>query len=183
MGVMELIKGVAHLSAPRRHEEPDLGLLALEGDQRVQALNRAHARWGLDTAVYWQISQLEGTLSWVTDEVVATAPVQVIGSWSQEDGWLWAWANPTLEVPLVLAAEVTRAFGALHGMQPLTDPSFPCDEAGADDMAAIAVRITGALGYFAPLTQEGSRLYCTFGDVDLSAPDGSGSVFRVTELG
>ncbi len=87
------------------------------------------------------------------------AEIQVVGTTSPVAGnWMWAWANDHWPAERVTDSELVRAFGEQHGIGELV-----CDYVGdADDLntlgwelAAIAARITEALGAYRPRTDQG----------------------------
>lgn len=135
-------------------------------------------RWHLGSAATWAVDLGSGTITWQFDQYVATAPVQVIGSYSAARGqWTWAWAIRSVPARLCAAAEEVRSAGVTAGHAALTTPTVEIDEAEAADLMAIAFRLSKATGFYRGPGSDAT--YFTFGDVTLDGVDGTSDVFRV----
>ena len=83
-------------------------------------------------------------------KVLATCPVQLIGSESERDGtWLWAWANEKSQLPPGLTRGVAqiRDEARREGLEPFFDPNpipLPSPRFGTE----LAIICTGHLGLF-----------------------------------
>jgi hypothetical protein len=134
----------------------------------LQALTAAHdGVWQIGQAA-WSVDQEEGTITFTSPKgVIATAPVQIIGSYNTRDGtWLWGWDNPSLEPPLTEHARKVRSFGQEHGYDALTTPKLACPEEQCWELAALACMLAEAQGaYRGPAGAV--RVFMTFGDVKL----------------
>ncbi len=134
----------------------------------LQALTAAHDRmWQIGQAA-WSVDQDEGTITFTSPEDVhATAPVQIIGSYNTQDStWLWGWANPSIEGPLTEHARRVQAYGEERGYEILTAPKLACPEEQcweADRLGMYAGRVQGA--YRGPAGT--ARVFMTFGQVKL----------------
>jgi hypothetical protein len=99
---------------------------------------------------------------------VATAPVQVVGSYNTQDGtWLWGWDNPSLEAALTEHARKVRSFGEERGYEVLTTPKLACPESQCWELTALACMLAEGQGaYRGPAGT--ARVFVTFGEVTLS---------------
>jgi|SRR5690349_7319747 len=72
--------------------EPEaLATLLLQGDEMIEQLARAHMSWGLGAADRWGLDQSTGTITWTFPDKTATAPAQIIGSYSPS---ATSWSGP-----------------------------------------------------------------------------------------
>jgi hypothetical protein len=71
-----------------------------------------------------------------------------------------------------------RAWAEAHGQLALTEPKIHADEEKAATLAALAVRITQATGFYRG-TGSASIPIITFGAVTLTAQDGATSTFKI----
>ncbi|MFJ8006625.1 DUF6882 domain-containing protein [Streptomyces fagopyri] len=96
--------------------------------------------------------------------------------------WLWAWANESILPGMSRDARTVRDWALAHGHPALAEPKAEA-EAEADDhkaaaLAALAVRITGATGFYRG-PGNGASAIITFGPVTVTTRDGSTSTFRI----
>ena len=153
--------------------------LVSEGEGMIEHLAEAHRSWGLGSADRWDLDQRTGLISWTFPDRVATAPAQILGSYNPTAAsWLWAWANKTVLPEMSRAALAVRDWGAEHGVEVLTRPKTDADDETAAGLAALAVRITGATGFYRG-TGSAAFPVVTFGPVTLTAHDGGTSTFTV----
>ena len=159
----------------------DLPTLLLEGHDMITRTAKEHAtRWGLGRADRWSLNQQEGTIRWWFGERVASAPVQVLGSWSgQTNTFVWAWDNDSILDRLCLTAELVRAYGEEHDVLALKSSPLSLGQDKVNDLIAIAFRLGGCTGLYHPYDGR-TATYIVFGDVTLTEPDGSTSVVRVS---
>jgi hypothetical protein len=73
---------------------------------------------------------------------------------------------------------VPAGWAEAHGQLALTEPKIEADEESAATLAALAVRITRATGFYRG-TGSASIPIITFGAVTLTAQDGTTSTFNV----
>ncbi|MER6911675.1 DUF6882 domain-containing protein [Streptomyces sp. NPDC000594] len=160
-------------------DQDDLGTLLLQGEDLIGGLAQAHRTWGLGSAQRWDLDQRTGLISWTFPDRTATAPAQILGSYSPTAGsWLWAWANESILPSLGRDARSLREWGERHGHAAFTEPTLPVDEESVATLTALAVRITRAGGFYrAPAGA--SVVMVTFGPVTLTAADGTTSAFTV----
>jgi hypothetical protein len=48
----------------------------------IEQLGRAHMSWGLGSADRWDLDQTTGIITWTFPDKTATAPAQILGSFS-----------------------------------------------------------------------------------------------------
>jgi hypothetical protein len=138
----------------------------------LKAKNEAHQAWGLGSFDRWDIDQEDGHLVFTSDDgATATAPAQIIGSFSTKDNsWLWAWDNPSILDPLKTHSLKVKAYGEEHGIEKLTTRKWTGSEEDAWAMTALAVKLCDAQGaYRGP--SGSSYVFMTFGEVQLSKAD------------
>ncbi|MFD7442406.1 DUF6882 domain-containing protein [Streptomyces sp. NPDC059909] len=160
-------------------DQADLTTLLLQGEDMIEQLARAHMSWGLGSADRWGLDQRTGVITWTFPDKVATAPAQILGSYNPAAGsWLWAWANQSVLPEMSRDARAVRDWAEAHGHLALTEPKVDADEQQAATLAALAVRITKAAGFYRG--SGGSSIpVITFGPVTLTAEDGSTSTFTM----
>ncbi len=165
---------------PQPPDNPDLSTLLLEGQDMIGRLAQAHAHaWGLGTADQWALDQGTGRITWTFPDRTATAPAQILGSHSPGAGsWLWAWANDSIIPEMSRDAAAVRDWGEAHGHAALTTPKLVADEEQAATLAALALRISGASGFYRG-AGSGSTPFITFGPVTITDSDGNESTFGI----
>ena len=145
----------------------------------IDQLARAHMSWGLGTAQRWGLDQRSGLITWTFPDKTATAPAQIIASHSPSArSWLWAWANSSILPEMGQSSRLVHDWALARGHAALAEPKVEVDEQAAATLAAIAVRITRATGFYrGPGTS--STAIITFGPVTLTAADGNSSAFQI----
>lgn len=137
----------------------------------LEALTAAHeGLWQIGRAA-WSVDQDAGTITFNSPKgMVATAPVQIIGSYDTRDrSWLWGWDNPSLQGPLTRDARLVRDFGRRKGYDLLTTSRLICPEERCWELTALACLLTKAQGaYRGPAGT--TYVFMTFGQVSLSQP-------------
>src|SRR6478609_374162 len=130
----------------------ELETLVAEGHAEISRTTQAHtARWGLGTAQRWVLDQEDGRIVWSFDDLVASAPAQILGSWNAEVGtFVWAWDNDFVAESLSRTAEEVRAFGVEHGIGALVSSPLELDEARVRDLVAVAFRVGRCTGLYHP---------------------------------
>lgn len=164
---------------PQDTELPDLVTVLGEGHDAAVRLARMHAEdWGLGSADRWDVDLAAGTITWTFPDRTATAPVQIIGSYSvARTEWIWGWAMVNVPPPLRSAVEAVRAYGEAIGHDVLIADRVPGDGEIAGDLAAIALRVTRATGFYRSPVDPST--HCVFGDVTVTAADGTSRVVHV----
>lgn len=129
----------------------------------------AHAAgWGLGSTERWDLDQADGRLVFTGKKVTATAPAQIIGTYSTASGtFLWAWDHPSVLPPLQEHARQLREYGEQHGIAALTTRKLECTELEAWEFTALACHLCGAQGaYRGPAGP--ALVFMTFGEVTLT---------------
>jgi hypothetical protein len=125
--------------------------------------------WDLDNIDRWDLNQDTGELLFsFADGLRAVAPAQIIGTYNSEDQtWLWAWANPSIDEKLRKDALKVREYGQKHRTEQLTKAKWKGTEKDAWAMAALAVKLCGEQGaYRGPAGS--TYVFIAFGGVKLS---------------
>ncbi|CAO3936782.1 DUF6882 domain-containing protein [Achromobacter mucicolens] len=141
----------------------------------MQAATTAHcATWHLDEAEQWSVDMDSGLIVFqLPGAVVATAPVQIVGTSNSEDGsFLWGWDHPSVPAELAEHAQLALAFGRAHGLHAYTTRKVDCDDSLAWEFAAVAMRLGEASGTYRAQASETAHVWMTFGQVSLSAASG-----------
>jgi len=140
--------------------------------EELQLKTEGHQQgWRLGKSKRWDLDQSRGDLIFTFDDgVVATCQAQIVGSFDSASGtWLWGWANPSIEDSLKRDSLRVREYGEQHKIARLTSEEWPCTEADAWAMAALACKLCGAQGvYRGPAGT--AFVFISFGAVKLSKP-------------
>jgi len=158
----------------------ELETLVTEGHAEIARTTQAHAeRWGLGQAKRWVLDQGDGRISWSFDDHIASAPCQILGSWSgQVNSFVWSWDNSSIADALCETASNVRAFGAEHGIGALTSSPLELDESRVRDLIAVAFRVGRCTGLYHPYDGQLAS-YIAFGEVTLEESGGHTSTFTV----
>lgn len=113
----------------------------------------------------WSVDLDKGAIEFAAASYIASAPVQVIGTYNSRDGtFLWGWDHPSIPESRRNDAKLARQFGELHGLSQYTTRKVTCTEAEAWQFAAVASYLSGATGTYRG--KSGTTLiYMTFGPV------------------
>ncbi|MGB0387205.1 MAG: DUF6882 domain-containing protein [Ardenticatenaceae bacterium] len=142
-------------------------------DQSMYGLRlqtKAHSSaWQLGQEESWDIDQNNGTISFTfANGVVATAPVQIVGTHNPVDGtFLWGWANPSIHKRLTAHADLVKQYGSQNQVSLFVREQVKCTEDEAWAFTAVAVRLAKANGAYRA-NAEGPWVYVTFGKVTLN---------------
>jgi uncharacterized protein DUF6882 len=152
-------------------ETPEFNALLDKSMEELRAKTMGHqAGWGFGKANRWSLDQSRGDLLFTFDDgVVATCPAQIVGSFDGADGsWLWGWANPSIADSLKRDSLRVREYGEQRQIARLTSAEWPCTEAEAWHMAALACKVCEAQGvYRGPAGT--AFVFMTFGTVELNS--------------
>ncbi|QRX91958.1 DUF6882 domain-containing protein [Streptomyces noursei] len=160
-------------------DQQELSTLLLQGKDMIEQLAQAHASWGLGSADQWSLDQRTGLITWTFPDKTATAPAQILASYSPTSAsWLWAWANEGVLPDMSRDAHRIRDWAETHGHRALAEPEVEADEQMADTLAALGVRATEATGFYRGAGSQ-SIVITTFGPVTLTAADGSTTTFSI----
>lgn len=159
--------------------QAELTTLVMQGEDMIEQLAAAHRTWGLGTADRWDLDQSTGEIKWTFPDKVATAPAQIIGSYNRStSSWVWAWANDSILPAMSRDSEKVRDWAAANGHAGLALPRVEADEETAGTIAAVALRITGATGFYRGGSGTAFPII-TFGPVTLTSADGEVTSFTV----
>jgi hypothetical protein len=154
---------------------PDLEELFDAGRALIGMLAETHSGWGCGRAERWDLDQTTGLIAWTFPDRMATAPAQILASYSRPKGtWMWAWANESILPPLRRDAERVREWALDNGHPGLAEPMLAADEQQASDLSALAALVTQATGFYNPVNSLVVPII-TFGEVTI-APRGDRAV-------
>ncbi len=142
--------------------------LIAQSMEELRLKTRLHDEtWHLGDAD-WSVDQDQGQIVFDHQGITATAPVQIVGTFSNEDStWLWGWDHPAVVPALQQHARRVREYGEEHGISQLTTRKLACSEDEAWEFAALACKLCGAQGaYRGPAGT--ALVFMTFGDVKLT---------------
>lgn len=124
--------------------------------------------WGIGKAEQWNVDQEKGIIYWTfKDGKIATAPVQIIGTYNPTDGtFLWSWDHPSVVKPLQVSASVVKGFGQKHGFEQLMTRKVSVTEDEAWGFVAIANRLSESNGGYRGDTG-GPLVFMTYGTITL----------------
>ena len=148
----------------------DFAALQQMSIEELKLKTEGHAKvWGLDRIERWDLSQESGQLVFsLPGDMTAVAPAQIIGTYNTEDQtWLWAWANPSINDKLKVDALKLRKYGEEHHVDKLTKRKWTGTEEDAWAMVALAVKLCEEQGaYRGPAGA--THVFIAFGGVTLS---------------
>ncbi len=150
----------------------DVDLFVEQAVTGLKSQTEAHAAtWHFGEEEDWAADLDSGQIEFVfADGTVATADLQVIGTYNIDDGtFLWAWDHPSVEEPLNEHAKLAEEFGHKHKLQAYTERKVVCSEDDAWVFTAVAARLGGANGAYRG-TSGTTLIYMTFGEISLQKP-------------
>jgi hypothetical protein len=135
----------------------------------VEALSYGHSGWGLGREEHWAVDLDAGAIEWtLADNMVARAPVQLIGTWASDLGsFRWGWDHPAVPAGGAPAAQAARAFAEAHAIAELLRVEVACMPETAKDFASVAVLIGDMQGLYVGQASRTALAYLGFGDVTL----------------
>ncbi|MFF0610933.1 DUF6882 domain-containing protein [Nocardia tengchongensis] len=157
----------------------ELAAVWSQGEEMIDMLAEAHMSWGLGSADRWGLDQRTGMITWTFPDRTATAPAQLIGSYNPGAGsWLWACANQSILPEMSRDSAVVRDWLQAEGYSGLADSLIDADDQMAAMLAAIAVRVTAAAGFYRG-TGSAAIPFITFGPVTVTSDDGTSETFKL----
>jgi hypothetical protein len=109
-------------------------------------------KWGIDDCERWDVDQAKGTITFTNTKKghkKLVGKVQIIGSFnSDDDTWLWGWANKTVDDELKKDALKLKAYGEKNKLKKLTQEQWEGEINDAWKMTALAVKLLGAEGAY-----------------------------------
>lgn len=157
------------VTVPEPVEEIDFETLMDRSMNELQLKTEAHTNtWGLGSCDRWDMDQETGIITFTTKKMIATAPAQIIGTYSLESGtWLWGWDHPSVVEGLAEHAKQVYEFGQANGIDHLTNRKIECDEDVCWGFTALACHLCDAQGaYRGPAGN--ALVFMTFGNVTLN---------------
>ena len=136
----------------------------------LRAKTKAHAEtWRLGQEENWSLDQDNGVIVFsFADGTVATAPVQVVGTYNSDDGtFFWGWDHPSIKEPLQAHAKLVKAYGEKNNVKQFTMQQVKCSEMEAWTFTAVAVQLAEANGAYRA-DAGGPLVFVTFGEIKLS---------------
>jgi len=117
----------------------------------------------------WNVDQDSGVIRFEgANGIIATAPVQIIGTYNTTDGtWLWAWDNPSVHPALAQHASAWRDYGQQNSLPELTTAKLSCDQEHCWTFVAADATMTSAQGAYRGMAGD-TVVFMTFGEVQLS---------------
>ena len=105
--------------------------------------------WRLDDVQQWRADLDEGVIWFTNPGFLAVAPVQVVGTYTPDEGtWLWGWDHPSVPPDLARDATLVREFGEDNGLSRYTNSMINCTEDEAWQFTALACHLAGASGAY-----------------------------------
>lgn len=163
-----------------RNDKQDLlAHMLFQGESMIEQLAQAHQSWGLGTADRWDLDQRTGLISWTFPHGVASAQAQILASYNPSAGsWLWSWANQSILPGMSRDSHAVREWGEANGAGAFTQPKVDVDDETAASLAAVAVAVTRATGFYRG-TGGAAVPIITFGAITLTASDGTTKQFAI----
>lgn len=149
-------------------ETPEFKAMLAGSMEGLRLQTEAHqGTWRLGKSERWDFSQDTGELLFTFPDLLVRAPAQIIGSFdSQQNSWIWGWANTSIAESLPRDSARVREYGEQHHIRRLTTPSWPGEEIDGWHMAALANRLCETNGvYRGPAGT--TFVFFTFGDIQL----------------
>lgn len=133
-----------------------------------QQTSAHNATWHFGKEKTWSVDQDNGLILFIfPNKVIASAPVQIIGTYDPNDGsFLWGWDNPSVDDKLKRAANLVKAYGVKNKIAMFTKPKIFSSEEKAWEFVALAARLDSANGAYRAKTG-GPIVYMTFGEITL----------------
>ena len=161
-----LTPGLGHDQKP---VPSDFAKLQKASIEELQSKLEANKGWGLDKILWWDFNQGSGNIEFsLPDGMKAVSPAQIIGTYNSDDNtWLWAWANSSIEEKLKADARRLQKYGEEHHIDRLTTRKWVGSEEDAWAMTALAVKLCGKQGaYRGP--SGATKVFFVFGEVTVT---------------
>ncbi|MCL2716044.1 MAG: hypothetical protein FWD68_16100 [Alphaproteobacteria bacterium] len=157
-------------------QEPELSFARAMSEMAIRTQSAVDL-WGMDKAA-WNADLDAGTITFSSEEkgLVASAAVQVVGSFNTDDGsWLWGWDHPSVPEALAAHARRVRAFGEQYGLEALVTRRIAASMEDAWRFTALASYLSSGQGcYCGP--SGAARFFMTFASaVTIASRKQSGS--------
>ena len=135
----------------------------------LQAATEAHANtWGLGTEANWGVDLNTGKINFsFEDGKVATADVQVIGTFASNGTFMWGWDHPSVKGQPAEHAKLLKAFGEKYNVSDLLTQPVKISDQQAWEYTALAMRLGENIGAYRANAGGGTWVYMTFGEIEL----------------
>lgn len=136
----------------------------------TQALTNAHsASWGFGSEQRWDVDLAGGVITFVFEDKLVRAPVQLIGTYSDKEGtFLWGWDHPSAPAGTATAAQAVKTHADTHAIEELQSSKLAFETADAVwSVAAIAVLAGDLQGIYRGLAAPGVYAFLGFGEVTI----------------
>lgn len=117
-------------------------------ERKQSALIEQHS---LDSYGMFDYDLSTGRIQFKQDDILKVeADFVPVGSFSEQDqSWMWAWANPSVEGAIYEQAESLKILEQKTGNDMLSNSTFPADESTAWEIAAMSCDHFDGAGVFA----------------------------------
>ncbi len=124
--------------------------------------------WGIGKSDTWNVDQNKALIWWTfPDGKIASAPVQIIGTFNPNDGsFMWGWDHPSIQPPLQEHAKLVKVFGEKHKIKRFTTQKVKATEAEAWEFLAVANRLAKSNGGYRA-DAGGPFVFMTYGEITL----------------
>ncbi|MEL6388499.1 MAG: DUF6882 domain-containing protein [Pseudomonadota bacterium] len=149
----------------------DLENLAKTGKAHAQALQDAHDQtWNISQAKTWGVDLATRQITWKFENgTVATAPAQLLGTWSEHDKhFLWGWDHPSATPEISQAALALKQHAEANSIERLQTRSIACNFEESVVYASMATLVADLQGMYRGEASRGIWAYIGFGEVSLS---------------
>ena len=148
---------------------PEVAAFIHQSMEGLRLQTAAHSStWHMGQEQRWLVDQDTATIEFrFADGTVATAPVQIVGTFDPTNGtFLWAWDHPSVDPSLRVHADLVREYGRRHKITRFTTRKLVCTEQQAWEFTAVAVRLGHASGGYRA-NSGGPWVYMTYGEIRL----------------
>jgi hypothetical protein len=136
----------------------------------LQMATQAHAStWGLGSEQNWDVDLNLGTITFTfADGKVATAPIQVVGTYAPNGTFLWGYDHPSVKDNLGDHAKRVKEFGEKHNIDEILTQPAAITQEKAWEYTALCMRLGDYSGAYRGHAGGGTYVFLTFGEVKLS---------------
>ena len=148
----------------------DIEAFIADSFKGLQLVTEEHRnRWQLGQEKAWAVDETSGKIRFsFADGTVASAPVQVVGTFNLSDKtFTCGWKHPNVVPNLQHHAARVRDFGLEYGSEELTTQHIPCTEKRAWQYTALAMLLAEANGAYCLQPTPDTFVFMTFGEVEL----------------
>jgi hypothetical protein len=157
-------------SEPTQPEDIDPQAFIAQSFKGLQMATQAHANtWGLGSEQNWDVDLNLGTITFTfADGKVATAPIQIIGTYAPNGTFLWGYDHPSVKGNLGEHAQLVKAFGEKHNISDILTQPVAISQEKAWEYTALCMRLGDYNGAYRGHAGGGTYVFMTFGEVKLS---------------